>query len=77
LQWIESEFLAGLTHHAWVKALAWASQRHAGLSGLAMHRHHDVTFMPAGMLITIYVASSFDQPFAKCRAFHCSAPVDN
>jgi hypothetical protein len=77
LRRIESKFLASLAHHAWVKSLARASERNAGLSGLSMHRYHDVTFVPPGMLVTIDPAPLLDQPFSKCCTFHCSAPVDN
>jgi hypothetical protein len=60
LRRIESKLLASLAHHAWVKALARAAQRNAGLSGLAMHRHHDGTFVPPGMLVTIDAAPLLD-----------------
>jgi hypothetical protein len=77
LRRIESQFLAGLAHHAWVKSLVRAFQRNAGLSGLSMHRYHHVTFVRPGMLVTIDPAPLLDQPFAKCCTFHCSAPIDN
>ena len=66
-----------MAHHAWVEALVRASERNAGLSGLSMHRHYDVTFVPSRMLVTIDAAALLDQPFAECCAFHRSAPVDN
>ena len=60
LRWIKSEIFAGLAHHARVEALARASERNAGLSGLSMHRHYDVTFVPPRMLVTIDPAPLLD-----------------
>src|SRR5450830_2150038 len=57
LRWIKSEIFASLAHHAWVESLARASQRGASLSVLSMHRHHDVTFVPPRMLVTIDAAA--------------------
>jgi hypothetical protein len=60
LRWIESELLASPVHHARIKCLARASQRNSRLSVLSMHRHHDVPFVPAGMLVTIDAAALLD-----------------
>lgn len=75
LRRIKSEFLAGSMYDARVEGVARASQWNSGFSPLAMHRHRDVTFVTPGMLVTVNAASMLNQPFSKCRAFHCTPPM--
>jgi hypothetical protein len=40
-----------------------------------MHRDDDLTFAPLFMLVSVKAAALFGQPFPKCGAFHCFAPL--
>jgi hypothetical protein len=73
---IKTEFFTGPAHHARVENLARASKRNLRLSAFSMHRYHDATFAPL-TLMPIETAPLLDQPFSKCCAFHCYAPVDD
>jgi hypothetical protein len=71
---IEREFLTSPVHHARVDGLVRASERNSGFSTLSMDGHHDMTFTPSEMFITIDAAPLLDQPFSKRSTFHCRAP---
>ena len=40
-----------------------------------MHRDNDLTFAPLFMLVSVNAAAALGQPFSKCSAFHCFAPM--
>ena len=40
-----------------------------------MHRDNDLTFAPLFMLVSVKAAAVLGQPFPKCGAFHCFAPM--
>jgi hypothetical protein len=40
-----------------------------------MHRDNDLTFAPLFMLVSVKAAAVLGQPFPKCGAFRCFAPL--
>jgi hypothetical protein len=72
---IKPELFAGSPHDAPVEDLARTAKRNFRFSSLAMHRHYDLAFVPLLVLMLIEPTSLLEQPFPKCRAFHCGTPV--
>jgi tripartite-type tricarboxylate transporter receptor subunit TctC len=70
---IKPELFTGLTHDTRVEDLMRSAQGNLRFSAVAMHRHYDMALVPLLMTV-IEPATLLDQPFPKCRAFHCCAP---
>ena len=41
----------------------------------SMHCDDDLTFASLFMFVSVKTAAALGQPFPKCRAFHCFAPI--
>jgi len=52
-----------------------ASKGNLRLSAFSMHGDDDLTFAPLFMLVSVTTAAALSQPFPKCSAFHCFAPM--
>ena len=72
---IKPKLFAGPAHHAQVKGLTGAPKGDLGLSTLAMYLYDDVALAALLMFVPIEATSLLGQPFSKCCAFHCCAPV--
>jgi hypothetical protein len=71
---IKAEFFTSLTHHPSVEDLVRASKGDLSLAAFSMHRDDDLTFAPH-MFVSVKAAAALGQPFPKCGAFHCFAPM--
>jgi hypothetical protein len=70
---IKPELFTGPMHDARVKDLMRSAKGNLRFSAVSMHRHHDVALVPL-LMPMIEPATLLEQPFPKCRAFHCFAP---
>jgi hypothetical protein len=70
---IKPELFTGPMHDARVEDLMRSAKGNLRFSAVSMHRHHDVALVPL-LMPMIESATLLEQPFPKCRAFHCFAP---
>jgi hypothetical protein len=70
---IKPELFTGPMHDARVKDLVRSAKGNLRFSAVSMDRHHDVALVPL-LMPMIEPAILLEQPFPKCRAFHCFAP---
>lgn len=66
---VQSKLLASPTDDPWIDNLPGAPKGNLGLLSLAMHGHHDGTFLPS-LIVLIEAASPISKPSSKCRTFH-------
>jgi hypothetical protein len=72
---IKAKLFTSLTHHPSVEDLVRASKRHLRLAAFSMDCDDDLTFASLFMFVSVKTAAALGQPFPKCGAFHCFAPL--
>lgn len=75
LRRVEPKFLTGPLHHAHIKGLTRAAERHSRLSALSVHSHHDLPPVPPLMFAVVDTAPLLHEPFSKCSTLHYFAPA--